>query len=168
MILLKLNKWHIGLVLIIILLAGAFTGCADYEPLSPPPQPSQPPQQKTVVEKPPSKARTEDRAILAIYEHLLSQAESHEAKAYLANFYTICDKWSAEKELFKDGTSIWHIVVDMTDVEVWEERPYWQQASWLILQDGKVIPSNRFQANALRIEADLQELSLPPQSPPAE
>ena len=63
---------------------------------------------------------------------------------------------------------MWHIVLDMTDTEEWEERPYWQQASWLILRDNQVLPSNRFQANALRIEADLQELSLTLESQPAE
>ncbi|GAJ20101.1 unnamed protein product, partial [marine sediment metagenome] len=50
--------------------------------------------------------------------------------------------------------------IDMTDVAAWQEKSYWQQASWLIREDGRVIPSNHFQANALRIEADLQELSL--------
>jgi len=56
----------------------------------------------------------------------------------------------------------------MTRVTVWEEKPHWQQASWLVLGDGKVMPSHRFQANALRIEADLQELSLPPKPPPSQ
>ena len=165
-----MNKTCVSSILIIILLAAlawTVTGCTDLEPYSPPPQPAQPQQQKPPVEKTPLKATSEDKAILAIYEHLLSLAEGHKAKAYLANFYTVSDNWVAEKELLKDGTSIWHIVVDMTDVEEWKERPYWQQASWLILQDGKVIPSNRFQANALRIEADLQELSLPPEEEPA-
>jgi len=162
----KLNKTYItyiSSILIVTLLgvlAWAATGCENFEQWTPP----QPPEEKTEVEVPPITVETEDRAILAVYEHLLSQAESYKAKAYLANFYATCDKWSAESELFKDGTSMWHVVVDMTDVEAWKERPYWQQASWFILQDGKVIPSNRFQANALRIEADLQELSLPPQS----
>ena len=155
----NLNMRQIGSVLIVsllVVLAGAVNGCENFEQW-PPPEPSN---EKTEVEAPPKTIRTEDRAILAVYEHLLSQAESYKAKAYLADFYTICDNWSAESELFKDGTSIWHVVVDMTDVEAWRERPYWQQASWFILQDGKVIPSNRFQANAVRIEADLQELSL--------
>ena len=58
---------------------------------------------------------------------------------------------------------MWYIVVDMTGIEAWEERPYWQQAGWFVLQDGKVIPSHRLQANALRIEADLQELSSKPE-----
>ena len=49
----------------------------------------------------------------------------------------------------------------MTEVKDWQEKEYWQKASWLILKDDDVIPSNRFEANALRIEADLQSLSLP-------
>jgi hypothetical protein len=56
----------------------------------------------------------------------------------------------------------------MTSTEVWEERPYWQQAGWLVFQDGKVMSSNRLKANALRIEADLQELSLQPKPLKAE
>ena len=56
----------------------------------------------------------------------------------------------------------------MTDRKEWEAKPHWQHASWLILQDGTVVPSNRFEANALRIEADLQELSLPPEPKTAE
>jgi len=164
MVLFGLNKRCIGLVLIATLLGAlgwAVTGCADFEQWEPPPQP---PEKQSEVEKTFTKVETEDKAVLTVYEHLLSQAESYKAKAYLADFYTACDKWSAESELFQDGTSIWHVVVDMTDVGKWEERTYWQKASWIILQDGKVIPSNRFQANALRIEADLQELSLIPQS----
>jgi hypothetical protein len=50
----------------------------------------------------------------------------------------------------------------MTEVEAWEWRPYWQQASWFVFPNGEVMPSNRIQANALRIEADLQELSPQP------
>ena len=158
------NKRHISSILVVILLivlAGALTGCEYFDEWSPSPPPEE---GKPEAEVSPSniKVKIEEIAILAVYEHLLSQAEGYEAKAYLADFYATCDNWTAESELFRDGTSIWHVVVDMTDVEVWKERPYWQQASWFILQDGKVIPSNRFQANALRIEADLQELSPPP------
>jgi hypothetical protein len=50
----------------------------------------------------------------------------------------------------------------MSEVDNWQEKPYWQQAGWFVYQDGRVIPSNRLQANALRIESDIQELSLPP------
>jgi len=158
-----LNNRCIKLILVITLpalLAGAVIGCEDYEQWSPPP----PAEEKTQEEAPPTVIKTEDVAIMAVYEHLLSKAESYQAKLYLADFYFTCDNWSASSELFKDGTRIWYIVVDMTGVEAWEERSYWQQASWFILQDGKVIPSNRLHANALRIEADLQELSLPSHS----
>ncbi len=157
----NLNKSFMKPILIITLLvvmAGAATGCEDFG-LTPSPQP---PEEKTEEKTPPTVVRTEDRAILAVYEHLLSQAESYQAKVYLADFYSASDNWNAKSELLKDGTSIWHIVVEMTGTEAGEERPYWQQASWLILPDGKVIPSNRFEANALRIEADLQQLSLQP------
>ena len=159
------NKRYIKPILIILLalLVLTVTGCEDFEQWSPTPPPE--PEEKTeVVEAPPIAIRTVDRATLAVYEHLLTQAESYQAKAYLADLYTVSDNWSAESEIFKDGTSVWYVVVDMTSTEAWEERPYWQQASWLVFQDGKVMPSNRLKANALRIEADLQELS--PQSKP--
>ena len=149
-------------VLIITLLAALVlpvTGCEDYfDQFSP----AEPPEEKPEKVVTPTDISTEDRAILAVYEHLLSQAESYKAKAYLADFYTACDNWSAESELFKDGTSLWYVLVDMSGVEAWEWRPSWQQASWFMFPDGKVMPSNRLQANALRIEADLQELSLQP------
>ena len=157
------NKRYIKPILIILLavLVLTVTGCEDFEQWSPTPPPE--PEEKTeVVEAPPIAIRTADRATLAVYEHLLTQAESYQAKAYLADLYTVSDNWSAESEIFKDGTSVWYVVVDMTSTEVWEERPYWQQASWLVFQDGKVMPSNRLKANALRIGADLQELSLQP------
>ncbi len=164
MILPSFNKRYIKPIFIIallVVLAGTTTGCEYLEGFSPSPQPSE--EEETEVEIPRTAIKTSDRAILVVYEHLLRQAESDKAKVYLANFYTVSDKWNAEPELLKDGTSMWHVIVDMTDVETWEERAYWQQASWLVLQDGEVIPSHRFQANALRIEADLQELSPPPQ-----
>ncbi len=159
------NKRYIKPILIILLavLVLTVTGCEDLG-LSPPQPPE--PEEKAEVETPSVAIRTEDRAILAVYEHLLSQAESYQAKAYLADFYAACDKWSAESEIFKDGTSVWY--VDMTGSKILGEKPYWQQASWLVFQDGKVMPSNRLRANALRIEADLQELSLQPKPLKAE
>lgn len=163
MILPGMRKRCVSLVLIIallVVLAGAVTGCEYLEDFVPAP----PPEEKAETEVPRITVKTEDRAVLAVYEYLLDQAESDKAKVYLANFYTACDNWGAEVELLKDGTTVWHVVVDMTDAGVWKERAYWQQAGWLVLPDGKVIPSNRFQANALRIEADLQELSPPPQT----
>ena len=164
MILSSFKKRYMKPILIIallVVLAGTATGCEYLGDFSPSPQPAE--EEKTEVEIPQITIKTSDRAILVVYEHLLRQAESDKAKVYLANFYTVSDKWDVELELLKDGTSVWHVVVDMTDVETWEERAYWQQASWLVLQDGEVIPYHRFQANALRIEADLQELSPPPE-----
>ena len=156
-----LNKRYIGSILVItllVLLAGVVTGC-DL---------GQFPAANVTAEKPaktPSTViGTEDKAILAVCEHLLSQAESHKAKSYLAEFYAVCDNWSAESQLFQDGSRVWYVMVDMTSGKEWKWKPYWQQASWFVFRDGKVMPSNRIQANALRIEADLQELSVTPQS----
>lgn len=109
--------------------------------------------------KPVTTIRTKDTAELAVYQRLLDLAESYEAKLYLSDFYTTCDNWSAESEYFKDGSAIWHVKVDMTNNTNWTYRPYWQIASWFIYKDGKVIPSNLYESNALRIEADLQALS---------
>ncbi len=166
MILSKLNNRYLRSLLIVTMLAimaSAVTACQDFEQQAPP-ETGEETAENTEVKAPRLTVRTEESAILAVYQHLLGQAESHKAKGYLADFYTISDNWSAAQELFKDGTSLWHVTLDMTEVKVWRERPYWQQASWFVLRESKVIPSNRFQANALRIEADLQELSLP--SPP--
>ncbi len=160
MILSDFHKRGIKPIIIITLLAVlalSITGCESLGfPMAESPEPEPPP----AAEAPPEVINADDRAILAVYELLLSQAKSHEAKVYLADFYATSDNWSAESELLKDGTSIWHVVVDMTDIKVWEEIPYWQQASWLVFQDGRVIPSNRFHGNALRIDADLQASSI--------
>ena len=154
------GRHFIKFVAIIVLLAVAIivSGCEDFGTFPAPEPPAQEPEKPALT----TYINTEDRAVLAVYEHLLSLAESHEAKSYLAEFSAVSDNWSAESELFKDGSSIWYAKVDMSGVENWKEKPYWQQASWFVYQDGRVIPSNRLQANALRIEADLQELSLPP------
>ena len=154
-----LGRYYKQFMVIIMLTAVAVgsAGCADYTfpaPEQPSPEPEKPVSTTFI--------NSEDRATLAVYEHLLSLAVSHEAKTYLANFSAISDNWSAESELFQDGSSIWYVKVDMSGIEDWKERPYWQQASWFVYKDGRVIPSNRLQANALLIEADLQELSLPP------
>jgi len=106
----------------------------------------------------------QDAAILAVYQRLLGEAGSYDAKMYLSDFYTTCDNWTAQRDYFKDGSGTWHVVVDMTESEDWAFRPYWQQASWLVFKDGEVIPSNLFRANALRIEADLQALSPDPKA----
>jgi len=153
---------HLKPILIITLLAVlalGVTGCEGF-PASLSPATAE----TTETEATPAIINTDDRAILAVYEHLLNQAGSSQAKVYLADFYTACDKWSAESEFLKDGASIWHVVVSTIDIQAQEGRPYWQQASWLVFQDGKVLPSSRLQANALRIEADLQELSPQPES----
>jgi hypothetical protein len=155
-----IERFYIQLVVIIMLsaMAIAVAGCEDFGTFPPPEPTAQEP------EKPVSTTfiNSKEGATLAVYEHLLSLADSHEAKTYLAEFSAISDNWSAESELFQDGSSIWYVEVDMSGVESWNERPYWQQASWFVYKDGRVIPSNRLQANALLIEADLQELSLPP------
>ena len=151
-------KLGLIITLLLILLLAA-TGCEDFGTFPPPEPPEEKPEEKIAH---PTFINSEDRATLAVYEYLLSLAVSHEAKTYLAEFSAASDNWSAKSELFKDGTSIWYVQVDMTGVAVWGEKPYWQQAGWFVYRDGKVIPSNRLQANALRIEADLQELSLQP------
>ena len=157
----RYSKLVFIITLLVVLLFTA-TGCEDFGQFPVPSPPPATPQEKPEKVVKPTVIGTADRAILAVYEHLLSQAESYEAKVYLADFYAASDNWNAETELLKDGTSIWYVLVDMTDGETWQWSPHWQQASWLILPDGKVIASNRLEANALRIEADLQELSLQP------
>jgi len=157
----KLSNWgrkYLKPVLVIALLAvllGAVVGCEEYG-FAPPAEKEEPKEEASSA----MVTMTKDRAILAVYEHLLGLAESHEAKLYLAEFYAACDNWTAESEFFKDGSDIWYILVDMTGSEEWEGKPYWQQASWFVFRDGKVVPSNLLGANALRIEADLQEKNL--------
>jgi len=156
-----IGRHYISLMAITLLLAMLINaaGCADFGTFpTPEPQPPEKPAPTTFI-------NSEDRATLAVYEHLLSLAESHEAKAYLAQFSAVSDNWSAKSELFKDGTNIWYVTVDMSGVEDWKEKPYWQRAGWFVYPDGRVIPSNRLEANALRIEADLQELSVPSPAP---
>jgi hypothetical protein len=155
------NKKLIKPVLIMALLAallGTVTACEDMgfpPPSNPTPEEEPPPKDVTT----PTAIMTKDAAVMAVYQQLLGQAESYEAKIYLADFYANCDNWSAESEIFKDGSGTWYVTVDETDNEDWELRSYWQHASWFVFKDGKVVPSNHFQANALRIEADLQALS---------
>ena len=147
----------IAVITLLVMLILPINGCADFQPT-----PSPEPAEKPAVQKTPATINTEDSAIMAVYEHLLTQAEGYKAKTYLADFYAACDNWTATSELLKDGTTVWYVEVDMTGAGHWGETLYWQQASWLVAREGKVIPSRRFRANALRIEADLQELSLPP------
>ena len=107
---------------------------------------------------------TADEAKLAVYQRLLERAESYDAKIYLSDFYTYCHNWSVQSEYFKDGSDIWLVAVDMTGESDWDHNSYWQRAAWFVYRDGKVIPSNLFQVNALRIEADLQSLSIVPET----
>jgi hypothetical protein len=164
----KSSKCYIKLILastvLLALFAWASAGCTGFDQWAP--QPAE--EEKTEAPAAPTTITTHDRAILAVYEHLFSQAESYQAKTYLADFYTSCDNWTAESEMLKDGTNLWYVIVDMSRVATWEEKAYWQQAAWLVHKDGEVIPSTRFQANALRIEADLEQLSLQPPPSPAE
>ena len=148
-------------ITLLAVLALTVIGCEDFG-LGTTPATDEP---TTEEESPPSvTVNTDDKAILVVYEHLLSQAETYEAKVYLADFYTTSEnKWSAESEFLKDGTNIWHVIVDITDTGGWSEKAYWRQASWFIFEDGEIIPSNHYQANALRIEADLKELSFQPE-----
>lgn len=150
------------LAALLLALLGAFTACGDlgYPPTAPTSQPA--PEAATSS----TLILTKDAALLAVYQRLLGEAETYEAKTYLADFYAACDNWSAESEFFKDGSGTWYVTVDMTGTKNWQGKPYWQQASWFVFKDGQVIPSNRFQANALRIEADLQSLSLKPSPAP--
>ena len=160
-----IKKNFIRPVVITALLAAlliTFTSCQDLgfpsttTPETPAPEPA-----KTAVS---TVVSSKDAAMLAVYQHLLGEAGSYDAKLYLSDFYTTCDNWTAQADYFKDGSGTWHVAVDMTANEDWAFRPYWQQASWLVFKDGKVIPSSLFQANALRIEADLQALSTRPEA----
>ncbi len=131
-------------------------GCQDFGAFPPPELPEDKPEETA----PTTFISSEDRAVLAVYEHLLSQAESYDAKTYLAEFSATSDNWTAISELYKDGSNIWYVSVDMSGVTGWEGKSYWKQAGWFVYRDGRVVPSNRLQANALRIEADMQQLSL--------
>jgi hypothetical protein len=154
------------IVALLAALLGAFTACEDMGyPSSTTTTEEEPEAEKATS---PTVISTKDAALMAVYQQLLGLAESYEAKIYLADFYATCDNWTATSEIFKDGSGTWHIQVDMTNQETWQYRPYWQQAGWFVFKDGKVIPSNYFQANALRIEADLQALSSKLEQEPAE
>ncbi|MBI2860610.1 MAG: hypothetical protein HYX91_03770 [Chloroflexi bacterium] len=148
-------RLFIAFVFLALVALVAVAGCQDF---------NQFPQQPAPVEPKPQPERsvsisTADRAILVVYRHLLDRAKSPEAKVYLADFYTVADNWSAESRLLRDGTATWRVLADQAGQEPWQWRKHWRQASWLVLPGGDVIPSTEFEANAIRIEADLQELS---------
>ena len=149
-------------IALLVALLGTVTACESlgFAPASTPEE-SEP---EPVTTSDATAINTKDTAIMAVYQSLLAQADSYDAKMYLSEFYTNCDNWYGESEYFKDGSDTWHVVVDMTESAYWDLRTYWQQASWFVFRDGKVIPSNLFEANALRIEADLQALSPAPKS----
>lgn len=150
----------ISVIAVLAVLLMTVTSCEDMGfPSATPQETPEPEPVKTVSS---TVINTRDAAVLAVYQRLLGEAGSYEAKIYLSDFYTTCDNWTAYSDYFKDGSGTWHVMVDMTATEDWEFHPYWQQASWLAFKDGEVIPSNLFQANALRIEADLQSLSHEP------
>jgi len=144
-------------ITLLALLALVVASCEDFGQFPTPPLETKP-----AKVAPPTVITTADRAILAVYEHLLTLAQSAEAKTYLAEFYALGDEWKAEEELFQDGTKLWFVTIDMTRVKDEKIKPYWRQAGWFVYPDGKVIPSNRLKANALMIEADLQRLSVAP------
>lgn len=149
----------IGMLAVMLL---AVTSCEEMFPTSTTPQETPEPEPAQTTSS--TVINTRDSAKLAVYQHLLELTGSYDAKMYLSDFYTNCDNWTAQSDYFKDGTSTWHVSVNMTGVDDWAFRPYWQQASWLVFKDGKVIPSNLYRANALRIEADLLALSPPPEA----
>ena len=155
------KKMFIGPALVVILLAATLLSATGCEELGYPPAATAPAEEEaeTKATAPLAVSRSKDSAILAVYRHLLGQAESYQAKVYLSDFYASCDNWSATSEYFKDGSAVWAVTVDMTASQDWEHPTHWQQAGWFVFKDGTVIPANLFNANALRIEADLQALS---------
>jgi hypothetical protein len=159
----ELKKRLAGTAFIIILLAAIMVTATGCEALGYPPPSNTPTEQAAEPEasKPLAVSQSKDSTILAVYQHLLGQAGSYEAKIYLSDFYATCDNWSATSEYFKDGSGTWLVAVDesTSDNDSWTHPPHWRQAGWFIFKDGAVIPANLYNANALRIEADLQALS---------
>jgi hypothetical protein len=96
---------------------------------------------------------------MAVQEYLLSKAISARAKAYLTELYASGGKWSARSELLKDGTRTWNVMLETEGKPEDKIKPQWRAACWTVFDDGKVLPSPKYDASALRIEADLQELS---------
>ncbi|MFH1651770.1 MAG: hypothetical protein ABID87_06715 [Chloroflexota bacterium] len=142
-----------GLVLL------SLSACEDFQQF---PAPAPAPEAPAPAPKPPEKAavNSADQAELAVYEHLLALAGSSAAKLYLADFYAASDNWNVALVRFTDGSTVWNVMVDMTAVSPWDYPEIWRQASWLVYRDGRIVPSREQEGNALRIEAELQELSL--------
>ena len=150
------------MVIMLMLLPVVLSACGDLTFPDPTATPSTTP--STTAPEPSAPAsnvniNSAEEARLAVYEHLLGMAGTYDARIYLADFYAACDNWTAQRDYFRDGSGTWYVAVDMTSVEDWSLRPYWQQASWYVYRDGRVVPSDDFKANALRIEADLQAIS---------
>ncbi|MDZ4247456.1 MAG: hypothetical protein U1D67_10105 [Dehalococcoidia bacterium] len=102
---------------------------------------------------------SEDKAMLVVQEYLLSKAVTAKAKTYLSEFYSSGLEWSARSELLKDGTRTWNVMLEAKDAKDDSIKLHWKQAGWVVFDDGRVLPSPQYNANALRIETDLQELS---------
>jgi len=149
-----------GVLVAALALAAFFSGCAElgFPPLETSPATGQPGPTTTTAPSAPKTVTTADTATLTVYQHLLEMAASAEAKDYLADYCTSADNWTARTELFKDGSSLWYVTAKSAVVKTGSPA-YWREAGWFILQDGSVIPSSRLEANALRVEADLQKLS---------
>ena len=117
----KLTFWKNRLItsclfaVLILALPGIFTACQDLGYPPPTPTPQAQPEPARIAG--PTVIKNKDAALLAVYQRLLSLAESDEAKTYVADFYSSCDNWTASPEFFKDGSGTWYVVVDMTCVE---------------------------------------------------
>lgn len=126
-------------------------GCQDIQlPVSPAPAGATPGTSNLVL--------SEDRAILAVQEYLLSKAASSRAKTYLTDLYASGAKWTAKGDLLNDGTRVFNVTLTVDNPGP-QAKPYWKRAIWTVFSDRKVLPSPQYEANALRIETDLQGLS---------
>ena len=81
--------------LIMVMLAALLGSATACEELGYPSTPT-PAEEEAAPEaaKTATTSRTKDDAILAVYQRLLGQAKSYEAKIYLSDFYATCDNWS--------------------------------------------------------------------------
>ncbi len=146
---------------LLIVLSVLAAGCEDFSQYPLPTPAAEPPEE---VAAPATTVSSGDRAILSVYQHLLTRAESDVAKSYLADFYAVSDNWAVQTERFTDGSSAWYVTVIATEKDAWQWETHWQQAAWLVFRDGEIIAHHDFAGNALRIEADMQRLSAPDES----